>query len=208
MLGNVPFAELITFTRASPAWRFNASGILVQDGSNVPRFDYDPVTLQPRGLLIEEARTNLVTRSAEFDHASWTKTNMSVTANAMVGPDGTASAEKLIPTTTSGTHGVNISTSTVSASSMYFWSVFAKAGEVQEHPPARRGLGQFPGGHDRRPHYRRHFEPVSQCDCAGSPEWLVLAHVGHDNWRGAHEHHAWSLGVRQHRSVHLCGGRY
>lgn len=131
MLGNLPFAELITFTRASQAWRFNASGLLVQEANDVPRYDYDPVTLQPRGLLIEEARTNLVTRSSEFDNAAWAKTNMNVTANALVGPDGTTSAEKLVPTTTSGTHGVNITSTTVSANTMYFWSVFAKAGEYK-----------------------------------------------------------------------------
>jgi hypothetical protein len=35
-----------------------------------PRFDYDPVTLAPKGLLIEEQRTNLLLRSEEFDNAA------------------------------------------------------------------------------------------------------------------------------------------
>ncbi|SOY56870.1 phage head spike fiber domain-containing protein [Cupriavidus taiwanensis] len=131
MLVSRNFVDLITFSRSSPAWRFNSSGILVQETDGVPRFDYDPVTLQPRGMLIEEARTNLVLRSSEFDNASWSKSNMSVTANAATGPDGAMSAEKIIPTTTSGTHGVNNSSSTVSGSTMYYWSVFAKAGEYK-----------------------------------------------------------------------------
>lgn len=35
---------------------FNSSGILTS--GSAPRFDYDPATLAPRGLLVEEARTN------------------------------------------------------------------------------------------------------------------------------------------------------
>lgn len=50
----------ITFTRASPATRFNASGVLETVATNEPRFDYDPATLTARGLLIEEARTNSI----------------------------------------------------------------------------------------------------------------------------------------------------
>jgi len=36
-----------------------------------PRFDYDPVTLQPRGLLVEEARTNRTLQSEDFTLAPW-----------------------------------------------------------------------------------------------------------------------------------------
>jgi hypothetical protein len=54
----------LTFTRASAAWAFNSSGVLTSHAINAPRFDYDPVTLVPRGLLIEEARTNLFLNSA------------------------------------------------------------------------------------------------------------------------------------------------
>jgi hypothetical protein len=54
-----------------------------------PRFDYDPVTRAARGLLVEEARTNLLTYSEQFDNAAWTKSSCTVTANQGTAPDGT-----------------------------------------------------------------------------------------------------------------------
>jgi hypothetical protein len=55
----------ITLTRAAgAATYFDATGTLQNAGTNVPRFDNDPATLAPRGLLIEEARTNLLLNSA------------------------------------------------------------------------------------------------------------------------------------------------
>jgi hypothetical protein len=48
----------ISFTRASAAWYFDSTGNLVQASTNEPRFDYDPATLQARGLLVESSRTN------------------------------------------------------------------------------------------------------------------------------------------------------
>jgi hypothetical protein len=57
------FSDIITFTRASAAWRYNEFGIYEQVPANQPRFDYDPVTLALRGLLVEEQRTNLLLNS-------------------------------------------------------------------------------------------------------------------------------------------------
>lgn len=57
------FADLITFTRSSGGGRFNAAGQFEWLAANQPRFDYDPVTLQAKGILIEEQRTNLLTQS-------------------------------------------------------------------------------------------------------------------------------------------------
>jgi len=54
----------LTFTRATNnAWYFDSTGTLQQANANIPRFDYDPATLALKGLLMEEARTNLFLNS-------------------------------------------------------------------------------------------------------------------------------------------------
>jgi hypothetical protein len=50
----------ITFTRSTSATFFNSAGVLTASAINSPRFDYNPSTLAPLGLLIEEQRTNFV----------------------------------------------------------------------------------------------------------------------------------------------------
>ena len=60
----------VTFTRANTATRVNRNRVIETVGVNVPRFDYDPVTGECRGLLIEESRTNNVFASDRVD-ASW-----------------------------------------------------------------------------------------------------------------------------------------
>jgi hypothetical protein len=87
------FGEIITFTRASGGGRFNASGQYEWLPANQPRFDFDPVTGEAKGLLIEEKRTNLLTYSSDFSNAVWTKRGtLTVTPNAALSPDGTLSA--------------------------------------------------------------------------------------------------------------------
>jgi hypothetical protein len=71
-----------------------------------PRFDYDPVTLQPKGLLIEEQRSNLLTYSEQFDNAAWSVARCSISANTTTAPDGTTSADSLVEDTTSNSHPV------------------------------------------------------------------------------------------------------
>jgi hypothetical protein len=91
-----------------------------------PRFDYDPVTLQPKGLLIEEQRTNLVTYSEQFDNAAWSKVNSTITANSTTAPDGSATADTFIPTVTAGTVTQTGIVKTA-ASITYTFSFYAKA---------------------------------------------------------------------------------
>ncbi|WP_417777087.1 phage head spike fiber domain-containing protein [Stutzerimonas xanthomarina] len=54
------FADLITFTRSTGGGRRNAQGEYEWLPANTPRIDYDPVTGECLGLLIEEQRTNLL----------------------------------------------------------------------------------------------------------------------------------------------------
>jgi len=62
-----------------------------------PRFDYNPSTLAAQGLLIEEQRTNLTLYSEELDNAVWVKNVVTVSANVGVAPNGTTTADKVIP---------------------------------------------------------------------------------------------------------------
>ena len=48
----------VVFARASTATYFDSTGTMQTAATNAPRWDYDPVTLGLKGLLIEEARTN------------------------------------------------------------------------------------------------------------------------------------------------------
>lgn len=62
-----------------------------------PRFDYDPVTLECKGLLIEEQRTNLCLQSSSFDTVPWFVNGAAVvvTPNDTLAPDGTITGSKV-----------------------------------------------------------------------------------------------------------------
>lgn len=120
----------ITFTRASTATYFNQLGVLTSAAVNVPRFDYNPSTLQPLGLLIEEARTNSFPNSNDFSNATyWTVYGTAVaTGSAAVGPDGLTSASNLAGATDTTLSGNNLEESvSISASTAYTFSVFVKS---------------------------------------------------------------------------------
>ncbi len=93
---NHGIGSAINFTRASNATFFDADGTLKIAGTNVPRFDHDPATGESRGLLVEESRTNLFARSADFDNAYWTKVESSTHANSITAVDGQLAADKII----------------------------------------------------------------------------------------------------------------
>ena len=74
---------------------WDENGVLVSTTNNQPRYDHDPVTGAALGLLIEEARTNLLIRSEEFENAAWTKNGTTVTADQATAPDGGNTADLL-----------------------------------------------------------------------------------------------------------------
>jgi len=85
-----------SFARSTTATYFDVLGVMQTAAINVPRIGYDPVTHAHTGLIIEAAATNLLTYSAQFDNAAWSKTNITVTANSTTAPDGTVSADSII----------------------------------------------------------------------------------------------------------------
>ena len=89
-----------------------------------PRFDYDPVTLAAKGLLIEEQRTNLLYQSNDFQ-TSWAPTNITRTLNSILSPSGNVDGVKLAATT--ATTATLYQTATVAATSAT-GSVYVKQG--------------------------------------------------------------------------------
>lgn len=120
-----------TFSRTSPATYTDANGVVQTAASGVLR-DAHYVN-GVRTTLLEQSRTNLLLRSAEFDNASWTATNVTRPANAAVAPDGTSAADQLIETAASGTHFLNQGGSFTSGTA-YTSSVYLKKGTLATAP--------------------------------------------------------------------------
>lgn len=121
------FSDIITFSRASAATRVNASGLLESVAANTPRFDFDPITLAARGILIEEQRTNLLTYGQDLDNSSWSKSNATVIPNSAVAPDGSTSADKLTEDATNNTHVLINQSAGPQPAGTYTYSIYAKA---------------------------------------------------------------------------------
>lgn len=121
----------VTFTRASTGTFTGSNGLIQSAAINAPRFDYDPVTLAPKGLLIEEQRTNAMLQSQTLQ-TTWTRANILAfgsgsVIDAIAAPDGTISAEFIVPSTTGGVaHLMGQSVTHTLAS--YTISAYVKAG--------------------------------------------------------------------------------
>lgn len=87
--------------------------------------DRDPVAGAVLGVLVEEARTNLLLQSAN-QTTTWTTTNSTVTSNDAVAPDGTLTADKIVATAAlnPGTTQSVAGTTAIA----YTYSIYAKAG--------------------------------------------------------------------------------
>jgi hypothetical protein len=118
----------ITFTRQSSATYFGSDGLMKTTPAGIPRFTHDPASGESLGLLIEEQRTNLLTYSEQFDNAVWNKSNVTVTENAIIAPDGTLTADKIVESTANDPHYVGQNRS-LSLSTTYTATYYLKAGE-------------------------------------------------------------------------------
>lgn len=126
----------ITFSRPGTgniASYFDNKGVMRFASPNTPRIDFDPVTGECNGLLIEEQRTNLLTYSEQFDNAAWSTniTTTKVTPNVVVAPNGLLVGARLSENDTStvvkyvgNTSGVSIANNTIVTATIY-----AKAAE-------------------------------------------------------------------------------
>jgi hypothetical protein len=127
----------VTFTRSTTATYYNSLGLVTSAAINAARFDYDPTTLQIKGLLMEESRANLLNFSQTFATAggannNWADTNLTRTSTTELSPDGTNNALQI---TASAANGTLISTTAIGTSASRTLSVFLRrvsgTGDIQ-----------------------------------------------------------------------------
>lgn len=121
----------VTFTRttgaANPATYVNNNGFITAATNNEPRFDYDPVTLVCKGLLIEESRANAFTYSEDFSAVGWATTRASIGTDQATAPDNTSNGDKLIEDTSTNTHFMTRSAFSFTSGTSYSLSIYLKA---------------------------------------------------------------------------------
>lgn len=120
IIGAVTIQQVTGITGMPSAYAKNVGGLFPA------RFDYDPITLAPRGFLTEDQRTNLALYSEQFDNAAWTKNNATVAANSAVSPSGTSTADLVVSAVGTAITGANSSAVTFVAGS-HTQSVYIKA---------------------------------------------------------------------------------
>jgi hypothetical protein len=89
----------VTFSRASTGTFVGSNGLIQTAASGAARFDHNPATGESLGLLMEEARTNLITYSEQLNNAAWQSISTGtpvVTPNALVAPDGTITSDLVV----------------------------------------------------------------------------------------------------------------
>lgn len=117
-------------TRTGTASYYDSSGLLKTTTSGGLRFGYNPSTLEFVGLIVEGSSTNLFWYSQSFENnTAWTKTGLNtISTNSGADPRGTATAQKIVPNTSS-TQKLLRQPISFSASSgeTYSLSIYAKA---------------------------------------------------------------------------------
>lgn len=143
-----PLDERLTTVRGTEAARWNEDGVLEFVPPNTPRQDFDPVTGECRGLLVEEARTNLLPNSEHLGTASWSVVNAKLIPANAVAPDGTLSACTLVEDTSTLAHNIWRGTSALNLqdNTAYTLSFYAKAaGRSYAYAETRTKVPSWPG---------------------------------------------------------------
>lgn len=117
----------VTVTRAlNTATRVNSSGFIETINANLPRFDYDPVTLLPKGLLIEEARENICLNSQNITSTTFSNVGGTVTITGnttdVTSPAGNNTASKV----DASTAALNVQNIVSASGSAYTMSIYVR----------------------------------------------------------------------------------
>ena len=130
-VGNI--AVEFTRTQDTQASYVKSDGTIGYASTDVPRFDYDPVTGESLGLLMEESRTNSIPYSDHIVYSTsqgiWELLDCTAFPNAALSPDGTFTSIKLVENTANAQHRLETIPNYASTGLAWSWWVYVKAGE-------------------------------------------------------------------------------
>jgi hypothetical protein len=107
-----------------------SNGLIQSAAVNAARFDHTSAGVC-RGLLIEESRTNLLSRSEGLDANPWFPINTTtITSNNATAPDGATTAERFTVGATTQAYGVFNNATSWTSGVTYTTSFFCKADQI------------------------------------------------------------------------------
>lgn len=121
LVDSVTGKNLVTHTRASSATYVDGDGNIQTAANDVPRFDHDPVTGESLGLLIEDARTNLVDYSVANIGNGWVNSSGQVPVNLSLNKLGVFNGVRVISNGATW-HGIKLD-NTIDASNLPYLEV-------------------------------------------------------------------------------------
>jgi hypothetical protein len=116
-------ATAYTATTSTPITLYQP--VLQTASVDKPRFDHDPVTRKSKGLLIEEARTNILAKSSKFNDSAWDASGINILTDYGIAPDGTHTADAMIATDVNSGHFM-LQNQSVTAGVTYTQSMYVK----------------------------------------------------------------------------------
>ena len=120
------------YTRGSAATRINAQGLIETVANTSSRLNYPLLDGKVVGCphhLLEPQRANLVTYSEDISQIT-SQSNITITDNQVISPDGTLNAASFIDNSTNGVHRAFTNySSSIASGQLVSHSIFAKAKE-------------------------------------------------------------------------------
>jgi hypothetical protein len=117
-----------SITRSTTGTYIDSAGVMQTAAINGHRINHDPYTKEFLGLLIENASTNLLTYSEQFDNAVWQRFGtVSVTSNTHIAPDGTMTADTVSIGSASGIYQSRLA----SINTLYSGAIYIKGSTSQ-----------------------------------------------------------------------------
>lgn len=117
--------QLFPYAGTNQGYYRASNGLLVPSVNNVPRIEYDSSNAV-QGLLEEISRANLLLQSHD-QATTWIKSQATVAANSVAGPDGVQIADTLIEDAAGTFHLTRQDVAGLAANVRYTFSVFVKA---------------------------------------------------------------------------------